>query len=154
MNLYQPDTLVDAENCLGNFFEVPAPRVQSILAWGYFGLFCVLLIVALASNDLVYFQGILLMMMFGPSMAAAGEIGFYHLRGYLLFLSYGALASCYAYAVMLRRPSLPWSERFYTYYLIFANLAFMFPLLFIFSNVFDEKSWLKICCLWALEKHG
>ena len=154
MNLYQPDTVVDAEKCLGNCFEVPAPRVQSIFEWGYLGLFWTLFYVGLASNDLFYFKGVLMMLTFVPSMGAAGMIGPCDSRGYLCILSYGAVASCYACTVMLGGASLPGSERFYTYYLISAYLAFMFPLLFIFSNVFDEKFWLKICCLWALEKHG
>ena len=68
---------------------------------------------------------------------------------------YGAVASCYAYAVMLRRPSLPEVERFYTYYLLYACLAFIFPVLFIFPLLVDDVKLLpNICCQCVVEKYG
>ena len=157
LKLYQSDEMVDAENCLGNSFEVPKPRVQSIFEWGFWGLLFALVIVALASSDLLYFQGIFLMTLFAPWMVTAGMTRPYDSRGYLHFLSCGAVASCYAYAVMEMRPSLPGFERFYTYYLVSAYLAFIFPLLFLLfskDSPSDEKLWPKICCQCALEKHG
>ena len=133
------DDLVNAEHCLGNCFEVPKPRVQSIFEWGYLGLFWALFYVGLASNDLFYFKGVLMMLTFVPSMGAAGMIGPCDSRGYLRILSYGAVAWCYAYAVMLRKPSLPGFERFFAYYLSSAYLACMFPLLCVFFHMFNEN---------------
>ena len=156
VNFYQPDNLVDAENCLGNCFEVPKPRVQSIFELGYTGLLCGLGIGAWASNDLFYFQGLILMMPFFSTIVAAdiaADIGPYDLRDYLRFLTYGAVASYYACAVMLRRPSLPGLERFYIYFSLTADPACIFPLLFMLFFLFNEKLRPKICCQCALEKH-
>ena len=151
VSFFQPVNLVDAENCMGNSFVVPKPLVRSIFELGYTGLLCGLGVGAWASNDVFYFQGLILMATFFPTIVAAVMIGPYDSRGYLHLLSYGAVASCYACAVMLREPSLPGLERFYAYYSLSADIACIFPLLFM---LFTEKSMPEICCQCALEKHG
>ncbi|KAJ1482595.1 hypothetical protein T484DRAFT_1747495 [Baffinella frigidus] len=99
-------------------------------------------------------SAIFLVMTMIPSLVASVALGPYVRRGRYRYLSYGLVASFYAYGVMHTTPPLPGFERFYTCYLLSAYLAIALPIRDLMNVIWaGGVVHLKMCCLCALENH-